>query len=190
MAESSHVALEVEVQNVAEAFKVLAKIDPELRKATIKDLKGAARPLEAAARALVPDRSPLTNWGQWEKNRKGGSGPGPWDTGKAKSGVKVAFRSGIPRGSRSDTIPVLTLRQTNGPGAIYDMAGRAKGLGRRSEKAGRGAQMIQKLNTEATPSRSLWPAVENNFQHVEAGLTRAVETMSDEINKLIERQGR
>ena len=189
MAESSHVSLEVEVQNVAQAFRVLSKIDPELRKATIKDLKSAARPLEEAARALVPDSSPLRNWGQWEKNREGGSGPGPWDTSKVKSGIKVAFRSGVPRGSRSDTIPILTLRQMNGPGAIYDMAGRAGGLGRRSEKASRGQQMIAKLDTRATPSRSLWPAVENNFQHVEAGLTQAVETMSNELNKLIERMG-
>jgi hypothetical protein len=49
--------------------------------------------------------------------------------------------------------------------------------------------MIAKLDTRATPSRSLWPAVENNFQHVEAGLTQAVETMSNELNKLIERMG-
>jgi hypothetical protein len=190
VAASKSVALEVEVQGVAEAFKVLSKVDPELRKAVIKDMKVAAKPLEAAARALIPDRSPLRNWGQWERNHRGGKGPGPWDTAKAKSGVKVAFRSGVPRGSSSDTIPVLTLRQTNGPGAIYDMAGRAKGLGRNSEKAARGAQMIAKLSSDEMASRSLWPAVENNFRYVEAGLIKSVDSMSVELNKMLANKGR
>jgi hypothetical protein len=38
----------LEVVGVAEALKVLAKADPELRKAVIKDMKAAAAPLEGS----------------------------------------------------------------------------------------------------------------------------------------------
>jgi hypothetical protein len=45
--------------------------------------------------------------------------------------------------------------------------------------------MISQLNTYGTASRTLWPAVERNFDVVEAALEQAVSSMSAEIQKQI-----
>ena len=168
---------EIEVQGVAEALKTLQKADPELRKAVIKDMKAAAAPLEGAARALVPDK-PLTNWYGW----KGG-----YDRGKVQKGIKVAFRGGKVKGKGGDHFPLLSLRQTNAGGAIFEMAGRAGGSGRGSEGAERGAAMINKLDSYGTASRTLWPAVERNFGAVETALTAAVNNMGNELSRMLEK---
>ena len=165
----------LEVTGVAEALKALAQADPELRKAVIKDMKQAAKPLEAAARALVPSGKVLTNWYGWRDG---------WDSATARKGIKVAFRGGKVRGKSADHFPLLSLRQTDPGGAIYDIAGRTF-PGKRSEGAARGAAMVSKLNTYGTASRTLWPAVERNFGDVEAALLEAIDTMSDVINREI-----
>jgi hypothetical protein len=165
----------LEVTGVAEALKALAKADPELRKAVIKDMKQAATPLQAAARSLLPDR-PLRNWYGWQ---------GGYNLGKAQKGIKVTFKGGKVKGKSADHFPLLSLRQTDAGGAIYEMAGRAGGKGRKSEGEARGAAMIAKLNTYGTASRTLWPAVERNFGDVEAALNEAIDTMTDVINREI-----
>lgn len=176
MAELDH---RLEVVGVAEALKVLAKADPELRKAVIKDLKAAAAPLESAARALIPAR-PLTNWYNWPRDE------GDWNQAKAQKGIKVAFRAGGVKGKDKTTFPLLTLRQTNAQGAIYEMAGR-KFPGKRSEGALRGQMMVNKFNTFGMASRTLWPSVERNMPLVEKNLKEAIATMSDVITKEIMR---
>jgi hypothetical protein len=174
------VEMQIEVVGVAEALKTLAKVDPELRKAVIKDMKTAAAPLESAARQNIPAR-PLTNWYGW----KGG-----FDQGKAQKGIKVAFRGGKVRGKGGDHFPLLSLRQTNAGGAIFEMAGRAGGSGKGSEGAGRGQAMIRKLNESGQASRTLWPAVERNFGVVESALKGAVNNMSSELSKMLKEGGR
>jgi hypothetical protein len=105
---------------------------------------------------------------------------------KAQKGIKVAFRAGGVRGKDKTTFPLLTLRQTNAQGAIYEMAGR-KFPGKRSEGAERGEQMVAKLDTFGGASRTLWPTVERNMPLVEKNLKEAIATMSDVITKEIMR---
>ena len=181
--------IELQVTGVAEALKTLAKADPELRKAVIKDMKAAAQPLEAAARALVPAR-PLTNWGNWEYQRTGHAGPGRFVQSKAQKGIKVAFRAGKVKGKSGDHFPLLSLRQTDGPGAIYEMAGRAGGAGKRSENEARGHMMISKLDSFASPSRTLWPTAEKNMPVVEKALLEAIDRMGSELEKMLEKGAR
>jgi hypothetical protein len=173
----------IEVTGLAEALKTLQKIDPELRKEVIKGMKTAAAPLEAAARSLIPDARPLTNWYGWQQTRTGGKGPGPWDPSAARKGIKVAFRGGKVRGVAGDVFPLLTLRQTNAAGAIFDIAGRAGGTGKRSEGKERGQAMADKLNRSGPTSRSMWPAVERNMPAIMGSLEGVVDTVSQRITK-------
>jgi hypothetical protein len=167
----------IEVTGLAEALKTLQKIDPDLRKEVIKGMKVAAAPLEAAARSLVPDARPLTNWYGW----KGG-----WNPTTVRKGIKVAFRGGRVKGQDRDVFPLLTLRQTNAAGVIFDIAGRSF-PGRGAEGGPRGAAMVAKLNETNNPSRSMWPAVERNMPAVTQALTGVVDTVSGRISKELER---
>lgn len=167
----------IEVNGLAEALKALQRVDPELRKEVVKGMKKAASPLETAARQLVPETKPLTNWYNWR---------GGWDSSQVKRGIKVAFRGGRVRGQERDVFPLLTLRQTNAAGVIFDIAGRSF-PGRRSEGAARGRAMVDKLDQVAPPSRSMWPAVEKNMDVVESALVDVIDTVSDRITRELER---
>ncbi len=170
----------MEVTGVAEALKVLAKADPELRKAVIKDMKAAAQPLEAAARALIPAR-PLRNWYNWPR------GEGDWNQTRAQKGIKVAVRTGKVKGKSGDHFPLLSLRQTDAQGAIYEIAGRTY-PSKRAEGEARGDNMVNKLNTFGQASRTLWPTVERGMPGVEAALLAAIDRMGDTIQKEILRR--
>jgi hypothetical protein len=163
----------IEVNGLAEALRTLQKVDPELRKETIKGMKAAATPLEAAARSLVPNQSPLRNWGTWR---------GGWDYGAVTKGIKVAFRGGKVRGYAGDVFPLLTLRQVNAAGVILDAAGRSF-PGRGSEGGRRGAAMVAKLDQVRQASRSMWPAVERNMDTVTGALEDVIDTVSKRINE-------
>ncbi len=167
----------IEVTGLAEALKTLQKIDPELRKEVIKGMKVAAAPLEAAARSLIPDARPLTNWYGW----KGG-----WNPTTVRKGIKVAFRGGRVKGQDRDVFPLLTLRQTNAAGVIFDIAGRSF-PGRGAEGAARGRAMVDKLDQTAQPSRSMWPAAERNMPVVTAALEDVVGKVSNRINEELNR---
>jgi hypothetical protein len=161
------------VNGLAEALKALQKVDPELRKETVKGMKKAAQPIESAARSLVPDQKPLTNWYGW----KGG-----YDAGAIRKAIKVAFRGGKVKGMAGDVFPLLTLRQTNAAGAIFDIAGRSF-PGRGSEGQARGAAMVAKLDQVARASRSMWPAVERNMNEVTSALEDVIGTVSKRITE-------
>ena len=80
-----------EAQGLADAIKILGKVDKELKKELVTSMKKAADPLVAEARSMVPATKPLTNWGQW----KGG-----WNSGKVTRGIKVSQRNTAQRWSR------------------------------------------------------------------------------------------
>lgn len=166
----------IEVNGLAQALKTLQTLDPELRKEVVKGMKKAASPLEAAARSLVPATKPLTNWYNWR---------GGWDQAQVRKGIKVAFRGGRVRGQERDVFPLLTLRQTNAGGAIYDIAGRSF-PGRRSEGAARGRAMVDKLAQNGAPSRTMWPAVERNMDTVTGALEDVIQTVSNRITRELE----
>ena len=119
----------IEVDGVAETIKALGRVDPELKKQIVKNLKAAATPTEESARSLVPNARPLSGWQGW----KGG-----YDVAAVRKGIRVAFRGSKVRGAHDpDKIPLLTLRQKNAGGAIYDMAGR-----RSSGEQSRGSNLL------------------------------------------------
>ena len=169
--------LRIEVNGLAEALRTLQKIDPELRKEVVRGMKRAASPIENAARSVIPAAKPLTNWYNWR---------GGWDQAQVRKGVKVAFRGGRVRGEERDVFPLLTLRQTNAAGAIYDIAGRSF-PGRGSEGAARGRAMVDKLGQDGRPSRYMWPAVERNMTTVTGELESVIETVSNRITAELER---
>lgn len=165
------VSSSLEVNGVADAIKVLNTANPELKKQTVKNLKAAARPVEESARRLVPEVRPLSGWVGW----KGG-----FDPKAVRRGIKVAFRGSKVRGARNpDLIPLLTLRQKNPAGAIYDMAGR-----RSSGSDAAGRQFIAMLNQRGGPaSRTMWPGAEAAMPVVIRQVEEAISDMTAVLNK-------
>ena len=169
-----------EAQGLADAIKTLGKVDKELKKELVTSMKKAADPLVAEARSMVPATKPLTNWYGWR---------GGWNQSKVKRGIKVSQRNTAQRGSsgkKEETIRLLALVSTSAAGAIFDMAGRARGSGRGSEGAERGQQMIRKLNEFGNASRTLWPAADKRLGDVQDAVRDAIAEMEETLNKELE----
>ena len=161
----------LQVEGVAEVLKALSKVDPELRKATVKRMKQAGEPMAREARSLFPQASPLSNWGNWR---------GGYDGKAVHRGVRVAYRGSKVRGSDSNTIPLLTLRQTNAAGAIYDMAGRTS-----NGNSPQGRAFIAQLRQDGVASRAMWPAAERTMPDVTAAVEDAINDMSAAIEEMM-----
>lgn len=161
------VSAKVEVNGLADTLRTLRRVDPELRKTTIKRMKLAAKPMQAEAKKLFPDASPLSGWGNWR---------GGYDGRTVKRNVKVAFKGSKAR--NSDVIPLLTLRQTSAAGAIFDIAGR-KSRGNSPS----GQAMIARLDRFAPASRLMWPTAERHMPEVAQGVRSAIDDMSRKINE-------
>jgi len=173
------VSARVEVNGLADTLKVLRRVDPELRKTTIRRMKLAAKPMQAEAKKLFPDASPLSGWGSWT-GRSGNriTGPEGYDGGIVRKGVKVAFKGNVKRGSQSNVIPLLTLRQTSAAGVIFDIAGRKS-----SGNSPSGRAMIARLDRFAPASRVMWPTAERHMPEVVQGVRSAIDDMSEIINQ-------
>jgi hypothetical protein len=161
------VSAKVEVNGLADTLRTLRRVDPELRKTTIKRMKVAAKPMQAEAKKLFPSASPLSGWGNWR---------GGYDGATVKRNVKVSFKGSKTR--NSDTIPLLTLRQTSAAGVIFDIAGR-KSQGNSPS----GRAMIARLDRFAPASRVMWPTAERHMPEVVRGVRSAIDDMSRQINE-------
>jgi hypothetical protein len=170
------VSAHLEVDGVAEVLRALGKVDPELRKATVKAMKVAGDPMAQEARSLFPASSPLSNWGNW--TTPNGRVIGPYNPAKVKRGVKIAYRGSKVKGSDKDTIPLLTMRQTDAAGAIVDMAGR-----RSNGRTAQGRAFIEQLRSHGVASRAMWPAAERNMGRVTAAVEAAINDMAAKIEQ-------
>lgn len=157
----------VSVVGARETLAALKKLDPELRKQTVREIKTAGRPVLATARSLVPPRA-MSGWGpnNW--------GERAWDD-PART-LKVRF-GGRARKKRQQW-PLLTLKQEGAAGAIYDMAGKQGGNGTPQSR-----QFLANVARFGAPSRTVWPAVERNKDAAEATIVAALRKAETTINK-------
>lgn len=154
----------IQVLGLKDALAELKRVEPTLRKELTRSIKGDAAPLVNAARALVPTGAPLSGMR---------TGKFAWSA-KARSGI------GIKMGgkSRGNEYTILSLRQNNGVGQIFDMAGKAGG------RSPRGEQFIANLTARyGRPSRSMWPAAERELPAVVDAVQATIQDALGEINR-------
>ena len=162
----------VKLEGGSETIRALRDLDPKLRRETRKNIRNAAKPLQSAAKALVPAETPMSGWT---------SGRYAF-TGAAKAGVKTSIST---RGRKSRTTwPLVTLKQTNAGGAVFDMAGR-----RSNGKTAQGRQFIANLrNRHGRASRSMWRAAEAELPNIRKNVEQAVEKAARLTNTELRRR--
>jgi len=156
----------IQVRGLKETLNELRKVEPTIRKELTKEIKGQAKPLVDAARALVPSSPPLSGMtsGRWAWSSKA----------KSQIAIKMGGRS------RGQQYTILSLRQNNPAGAIFDMAGKKGG------KDERGQQFIANLAARfGAPSRSMWPAAEKMLPEIGQEITATIDDALGEINRRI-----
>lgn len=105
----------IRVEGVAETLRILQRINPELRKTLIADLKQVTKPVTDAIKGNYTDELVSGTTRTWAPR---GRTIFPYSRQKAVSGVKVSVSSS----KRSQT--VLSITQKDPAASVFDMAGR------------------------------------------------------------------
>ena len=152
---------EILITDIQKVQRELMKIEPELKKQLVRDIKQVAEPVFQAVKSSIPTVAPLTGM-----NNNGRLGWTP-SSGKKPLDVRIVYRSGAKR-----TAPLVTSLVSVNVGSplisMIDMAGKANPSGR----SPRGRAMIRGLGR--SPSRYVWPAAERALPQVEGKIERIV----------------
>jgi hypothetical protein len=140
------------VQGALEFRKALKKFEPELAKATQKEMAGLLKPIVRKARGFVPSEAPLSGWGKdvgiW-------SGARTFDSATIKRGIGYKTTPSKPnkRGFRS----LASVFNKSAAGAIYETAGRKNPQGQPSQASTKGkfssyVDTSNEVNKSANPN--------------------------------------
>jgi hypothetical protein len=172
------------VHGVAPVLQTLRQLEPEMYKRIVQQLKDDTNDLRLAVANEFPDKpwkssKGVINWTRYGRKKRGrkASGEGganfpKWEAAKVKRGVSVQV--GGRKVRRTDSYPILRVKQSDAAGAIFDLAKTQRGEGNV------GRQFVKNLNTNPTePSRVMWRSVEKYYPLVEGKVQRTL----DDIGK-------
>jgi hypothetical protein len=163
------------VVGVAPVLQVLKRLEPETYKTITKDIKNKVEPLRAKVADGFPARpwqsSKQINWikygrttrGRKPKGSSGASFP-KYNVSKAKRGVTAVV--GGRKVRRTNSYPIVRIRQSDAAAAIYDLAK----LNRTDGKQ----QFVKNLNKTSMPSRVMWKRVRTSMPLIQKDLDRIV----------------
>lgn len=168
------------VHGVAPVLQALKRLEPDLYKGIVSQLKDDTNDLRMAVMNDFPDRpwkstKPI-NWEKYGRTTRGRKPSGSagttfprWDGAKVKRGVQVQV--GGRKVRRTNSYPILRIKQSDAAGSIFDLAKNANSQA--------GSQFVNNLKSEGQPSRVMWKSVEKNYPLVERKVMKTI----DDIGK-------
>ena len=171
------------VHGVAPVLESLRQLERETYKIIVDDLKNNTNDLRVAVANDFPDNpwkssTGNINWskyGRTKRGRKMNDTAGPdfprWNGKKVKRGVTVQV--GGRKVRRTNSYPILRVKQSDAAGSIWDLAKNQRGSGQV------GAQFVKNLNGTGKPSRVMWKSVAKHYPLVEHKVMRII----DDIGK-------
>lgn len=171
-----------QVHGIQEALKEINNFDRTLRRQITKDIQqGAGQKLVTAARALIPNKAPLS--GMERGGLIGGREETKWDSETVRRGIRtivaqrarppktITFSNGRTASFQGTPFSLLVLQQKDAAGAIWDHAGI------RSTSSMFVTNLISQGERvgPATAPRAMQPAAE-----------QATPTVEDEVRKIVE----
>jgi len=164
----------VRVQGVKETLKILKQVDPELRKALMKEMRTAAKPLVQEVQRALPVQAPLS--GMDNEGRLG------WNSTRVTRNVKLKVGGKKVRSQRGQEFPLLRVTINDAAAAMFDMAGRGG-----SGNTPQGQALIRGLSRYGAPSRTAYPSAEKRLPEVTRGVLEAIDKAAAQINREIAR---
>jgi hypothetical protein len=180
------------VHGIAPVLQTLRQLEPETYKQIEKDLKNNTNDLRVAVQNDFPEKPWTSSTGQinWTKygrttrgrKPKGAAGASfpKWEAKKVKRGVVIQV--GGRKVRRTNSYPILRIKQMNAAGAIYDLAKNQQGEG------SIGRQFVQNLNATAKPSRVMWKSAAKNYPLVEHKILKILDDVGSRFTAQISRQ--
>lgn len=161
-----------EVKGATKLRKALREYEPDLAKATTKELGNLLKPIAAKARGFMPAESPLSGWAE----RADGKAKFPtYNPSIAKKGITYKTSPSRPnnRGWRS----LVSLLNKSAAGAIYETAGRKNPGGNFSPRLGGDPKGNGKLQ-----GRSIFRAWNEDQGKTQGAVIKALEGAAAKFN--------
>lgn len=155
---------EITVEGVSETLRILKSFDKETLKAVNKEIYQEVKPLVGQARALMPDKAPMSGWGKPNN--------GEWgtrllfDPQRAKMGIRTQIKPMRQRGSNIKE-RTLFLAQANPAGVVYEWSGRkSKGQPPTGQQFVRNIEQRSGITVIGKQSRVIWGVVQDNRRQI------------------------
>lgn len=177
------------VHGVKPVLEVLRRIEPDLYKSVSKDIKNRAEPLRAVVAQGFPDRpwpsSKKIQWveygrtsrGRKPKDSAGASFP-KYDGKKARRGVTVQV--GGRKVRRTNSYPIVRIKQSDAGGQIYDLAKNNRTAGKES--------FVRNLYKGGSPSRVMWRRGKSLYPAIVKDLKSIISKIEKEFTVQIEHE--
>jgi hypothetical protein len=166
------------VHGVAPVLQYLKQIEPELYKEISEDLKSKSLPMRNYVAAGFPNQpwqsaTGKVNWSKYGRTTRGrktksstGASFPKYEVKKAQAGVTIQV--GGRKVRRTNSYPILRVRQGDAAGAIYDMAAK------NSSGTTAGAQFVGNLNGTGQASRVMWKRTKASFPMVQKSVMDSI----------------
>jgi hypothetical protein len=170
------------VHGVAPVLQELRRIEPELYKQIVLQLKDDTNDLRMAVANLFPEKpwqssSGVINWTRYGRKKRGRKSKGEggasfprYDAELVKRGVTVQV--GGRKVRRTNSYPILRIKQSDAAGAIYDLA--------KNGNSDAGAKFVS--NLKGTPSRVMWKSVEMFYPLVRHKVERTIDSITNRFS--------
>lgn len=163
------------IKNGVNIRKALKKYEPDLAKATQKELGKLLKVIVQDARGFIPSSAPLSGW---EKNaeQKGRWSLRAWNPIAVSRGI--SFRTSPTRRNRRGFQYLASIVNKSAAGAIYETAGRKTGM--QSDFSSK-LEKITQGKTQKTSGRLIFAAWKQDQGKTNAAVIKALETSADKF---------
>ena len=167
------------VHGVAPVLEALKHFEPDLYKQITKEIKSTAKPLRDKVAAGYPDEPWQSRRGvQWTLYGRTARGKSPDGTGAqfpkyngAKARRSVTTVVGGRKVRRTNSYPIMKLRQNDAGGSIYDLS--------KNTRTNKKESFVNNLNKNGEPSRVMWKRTRQYMPMVESSLNNIVDGIAN-----------
>lgn len=177
----------VQVFGIKEDLKTLNKLAPDLRRQITKDYRALMQPTISDARNNLPagiGQTVMRGFGRKWRHIF------PWDKAIANRSITVkidtrrARKRNMDKGAQYETLSAFVIQQKNPAGIVFDIAGRGGKSSSTQKRKGVNYDwnntLIENMDRVfGKASRSMWPAVENNTDNIQA----AIKNITEEVER-------
>lgn len=181
-------AIVVVVDGIKPVLETLRMFEPTVYKRIQKDIANRGKFIVTKVKQEFPvqpwEATNPVNWTLYGRTKRGRKPEGTAGASFPRYRISdvrkgVAVRVG-GRKRRDGTYPIMTIRQTNAGGVIYDLAKNNRTAGKES--------FVRNLNATGKPSRVMWPTVLKNKKSVEVGVMKIVNEVEKQFSAQIARE--
>ena len=172
------VGVSMEVVGIKDALRELNNLDKEARRKITRDFKRITKPVEDAARRLIPQTAPLSGMERAWTTKSGYRMLPYGSAGKERIVSQVSGRKPKMFAGHMTNLATFFIKFQGPTAVLFDTAGKGP------VPTAQGRQMVSALtNRFGPPSRVLWRAYESDGGNIEAETQKLINEMMEDLNR-------